>query len=139
MKIRKFFYNAKISKKLLQCNDFNRLKKNKNQFSAWKLLKTLQKFEKETLPNTTSSRPSDWVTWDHHEVRNMLIHCKSFYIYGGTRHQYKNVNEIISESSNSAQILLSMHKKFEEKSTGKAFHKMAVTWQVGIIFYWNFH
>ena len=29
MKIRKYFYSANTSKKLLQCNDFNRLKNNK--------------------------------------------------------------------------------------------------------------
>ena len=36
------------------------------------------------------------------------------------------MNEIVSESNNKAQILLSMPK---------AFHKMAVTRQVGMIFY----
>ena len=101
------------------------------------MLKTPQKFEIGTLPNMTSSRPRDRVTWGHHDVRNILIHCKSFYIYRGTRNQW-NTNEIVSESNNNAQILLSVHKKFEKKSMPKAFHKMALTQQVGMIFYWNF-
>ena len=36
-------------------------------------------------------------------------------MYGGTRNQYKNTNEIVSESNNNAQILLSVDKKFEKK------------------------
>ena len=42
------------------------------------------------------------------------------------RNQYKNTNEIVSESKNKAEILLSVHKKFEKKSMLKAICKMAV-------------
>ena len=63
-----FFYGrlmngeVKVHPKLLQCNDFKRLKKNKKSIFAQKLLKTLQEFEIGTLPNMTSSRPRDRVT-----------------------------------------------------------------------------
>ena len=62
MKIRKFFCNAKTSKKTLQCNDFNRLKKNKKSIFSEEIAQNPQKFEIGTLPNITSSRPRDRVT-----------------------------------------------------------------------------
>ena len=45
------------------------------------------------------------------------------------------MNEIVSKSNKKAEILLSVHKKFEKKSMPKTFHRVAVTRQVGMIFY----
>ena len=62
MKIRKFFCNAIVFKKRLECNDFNRLKKNKTSIFSVEIAEKLQKFETGTLPNMASSKPLDRVT-----------------------------------------------------------------------------
>ena len=49
-------------KKLLQCNIFNRLKKNEKSIFGVEIAQNPHKFEIGTLPNMTSSRPRDWVT-----------------------------------------------------------------------------
>ena len=60
IKIWKFFCDAKSSKKLLQCNDFNRLKKNKKSIFSIKIAQKLakiwnRKFTKYDVIKTTWS------------------------------------------------------------------------------------